>query len=406
MKKTPSRLGNRKLVTFTIGSYALYQFVTAGLAIAKIPLTINSIGIENFAVLAVVSAMWTLLSIPGETSRRQSRISYSLNNSLSLNPVMFIFDVLLILIFSSLFVGIYLLNQQQHVATFVVLQIIFAVGAVANSFTGVFHGIIEGLHRADIANSISIAGNILGFLIYLMCLVSKSVIVISIAQCLSIVLPGILMSIYSKFIGVKIEVRIQDLKTQLKSRINWSLLQFFEMLSIALNGYLILLILNSTSAAEFSLYQKMLIVMTATTSALGPYFSVTNRNNTNQNGIIRVELMNILFTSSVGVIMLLIGSFLFKSLASNKLEFKSPILISLIISSLAGAVSSRTTQSSNSGRQFRIRLYSTGIASVLAIIGSIIFIPKFGVATVFYGGAFNSLIVLFSIKTFGKQNED
>jgi O-antigen/teichoic acid export membrane protein len=275
-----------------------------------------------------------------------------------------------------------------------------------NSHLGIYYGALEGAQKTEIANLLMISGASLGFLIYTWVLKTNSLVLISLAQALSMIIPGVLIMSYIKITKFELGFRQVALNEIIKLRLKWSTLNFFELLTFALNGFMVLIVLGSTSAAELSLYQKIMIIGSAATSSLGPFYGLfmDSSNQDFKSQIIR--RVNIILTICIIFLILLLGSEIFRILGNGEVVMNTEILHLVLANALVGALTASTIQRSNSGHALKVRIVSTGISSLITIVVSALLLPSYGLGVVFAANASASLFVFLALKYYGVRIEN
>jgi O-antigen/teichoic acid export membrane protein len=395
-----------KPISLSIGTYGLYQLGTAVFAFIKIPLTIRSVGIAEFGILAVAMTLWAILSIPGESNRRIARVSYFQSRILPRNLGVILVDVCYVSTIGFGFAVLYSITSNEDTLPFFGALLLFSIAAILNSQLGFYHGTLEGAQKPEIANLISISGMSLGFITYLLALQTENFFIISSVQAISMILPGALIYFYLKITKFNLEFEQVTFKDMVSLRSKWSSLQFFELCSYALNGYLVLLFLGSISAAEFSIYQKVMIIASAATSALGPHYGISTNSRKEDSGSKDLKKLNFILTILGSLIILVFGSKVFEVLGDGKVVFSWIVILLVIVNALVGALTASTIQTSNSGHALSVRILSTGCTSLLTIFASILLLPHFGIGFLFLANACGSCIVFLSIRRYGARHED
>jgi O-antigen/teichoic acid export membrane protein len=389
-------IGHSLKPTGTISSYFCLQVITAAISILRIPITLKAIGIEGFGVFVVSSGFWALLTIGAESIRRETQVLTANSKFPDLKLGNLVFDFIAI---SGTIISIFCvlelsgnLNSDKVVKSL----IIFGIGALFHSLTSYLRGVIEGNGLVAAANILNLSGYLIAFPIYILSTKTQDISVITFAYVLSFEIPGFLYLAYIKYKSLFIKIRLSVSIQALKNRLNWFMLQSLDLLSYSLDPFLITIILGTSSSAEYGVYQKFLILGTSVTTALGPLLAIGRETKSNHFNHRFLQIFNVLISLPIIMLLFLYGKNLIDLLSDNMLQAKNSVLFALTINAIVGVLTSSLIQRSNSGRLLRIRIFASGIASILGLLISIGLLSRFGIGVTFWSSCI-SLTINYAI---------
>lgn len=147
----------------TIASYLLLQLITALISLLRIPMTINSIGVNNFSLIVIFLSLWPLLTINAEAKRKLAQTNTSNSKPTFLILTKLLKDFFILIVLCSM-AGMFLTIQAQFDSKYIIqIVVIFLVGANLHSINCHMRGLLEGDGKIATANLANLAGFVLAF---------------------------------------------------------------------------------------------------------------------------------------------------------------------------------------------------------------------------------------------------
>jgi hypothetical protein len=180
----------------------------------------------------------------------------------------------------------------------------------------------------------------------------------------------------------------------------WVALQVFELLSFALYPFFISIKLGSEFAAEYSIYQKFLLVGTAASASLSPLISSIPRKSANYSSSRKIWEFNVISSILIILGISIFGSRIFAWVSNGELAFNSSIALFAIAAALSGSMTSYTIQSSNSGSILKFRVWISAIVALCSIMAVWFSLDCFGIGTAFAIQALSTFFTFCGLKLY------
>ena len=390
----------------TVVSYGLLQLIAALLSIVRIRLTISALGVSNYGIVATSLGIWILLSIIGESARRESRISFLSKNSVEITIGSILVDLISILSIIGAFFVFYRPSNSQDKQAFELCLVILGATAFLNGLVGMLQGILEGLGLTSQVNVLSLMGNLCSFPIVIFAASQKSLSLTLISYGALYLFPGIMYANYIKRHQIEIRFNIGSERNLSASRFRWMTLQVGELATFAIDPYLIALRLGNSSVAKFSIYQKVLILLTLTSTAIAP-LAATARFKTNSKSLMRQFVkVNVYAAILMSSCILLLGTRIVSIISNSRFSSETNLLCATVVVGLIGTVTSTRIQSHNLGIGLNLRIISTNISALIGLILTWVLLPRFGIVVSFMTTGVSVLLVYIPLRVMDYYNED
>ena len=390
----------------TVITYGFLQLISAILSIFRIRLTISALGVSNYGIVATSLGIWILLSIIGESARREVRISFVSKQKVEVTIGSIIVDLGSILF---IIIGFYLFYHPSNVQdkhAFALCLIILGSTALLNSLVGIVQGVLESLSLTSEVNSLSIAGNLIAFPIFILAASQKSLLLVLISYGALYLFPGFMYWVYIRRQEIKISFRFSSSKSLSTSRFKWMTLQVGELATYAIDPYLIALRLGNSSVAKYSIYQKILILLTATSSAIAP-LAATARLKVNTKSLMRQFVkVNLYAAIMISSLILFLGARIISVMSNSRFSSESNLLWVTVLVGLIGTATSTRIQSHNLGKGLKLRIITTNASAIIGLLLTWVLLPRFGIVVSFLTTGLSVLLVYIPLRVMDFYNED
>lgn len=386
----------------TVLSYGFLQVTTAAISIFRIPLTIHEIGTVNYGLLAIVIGMWPLLAIPGEAHRKSAQIGALKNSIVIIEKSKLPLDTLFVLI---LCISVYFfltLNEQIDARTLGVVLAIFAITGFLNCFNGYIRGSLERLNLTKQSNILTSIGFLASFPFFIVSIKIGTILAITIGYAFFYILPMIFQLTYCIIKKIQFKLCEEKPSKSIGKKFIWYRLILSEMLAYSLDIFIVALLLGPASAAEFSIYQKISTIGTATNTALAPIQVIT------RDKLERRKLFNFGLCLTI-LSILLLSIFLPKLvnlLSHGSFESNSWVMAAIAFNCITGSLTSGYIQRNNEGERLEMRVNATLISSLLGLGFTALLIKSFGLGIAFWSSAGSLIFIFIALLRLEKSNEN
>ena len=379
-------------------SYLILQVVTATISIVRIPLSIQSIGISNFGILVVCLGLWSLFTISAESIRRETQVQKALNLDCKFNFGNLLFDIGIISILIAIISSTNRIMNAFDSRVFDSVLMIFGVAAIVHSFTSYLRGSLEGANQVGAANTLNAIGYIVAFPIFLLATKSNNLELIAISFAISLELPGLIYFVYHRIRRLKLEMSWRFTPSLIVARMQWFALQTVDLLSYSIDPLLVAMILSAADAAEYGVYQKLILIATAITVALGPLQSISSVARAADLNAKTLQLLNFWASSLVIFTLYFFAPQIILLISNGQFSVQNSIMIAILANAYSGILTSSLIQRTNTGRGLRIRILATSFATIMGLVFTATLLPSLGIAAAFWSSSMSLSLTYLILK--------
>ena len=374
-------------------SYYFLQLFQIGLSIVKIPLIISYCGVEFLGKFVVLTGVWQFILVLSEANRNYHRISK--NGKARTLGTLLIKYWLTILSASILILGLY--SFQILSGFYVIFGTLLTGFTIIAVKTAESFGKWEATGKLVSANILSIFGQVISFLAFVLTLKFNNVLLSFSFTVLGNLFPAILIYFFSFTLRKNTPQKNLDvdfIEISLKSFLS---IQLLERASYVLDPLIIAHQIDFSAVASFSIYQKVLVAFSITPTALSSLTMRSGISTTSKVSVRKVKYTIYLSGILMSIFFLFLGKSVLQSLSHGKIQISFAILFLVVITGLIGTIANPTLTSSVFGKPLKMKMKATVVMTPLGLVITWILCPHIGIAASFLTSLTSSLVVFFLV---------